>query len=81
MLTTGTFPNHLKVARVCPVYKGGNRNEISNYRPISILSVFSKVFEGVINIRLENFFHIQHYKQLAIWIYETKVHGASIVGH
>lgn len=56
MFTTGVFPDDLKIARVCPIYKGGNRKEMSNYRPISVLPIFSKVFEGVINCRLECFF-------------------------
>lgn len=60
MFTSGTFPDELKIARVCPIYKGGNRNEITNYRPISVLSVLSKVFEGAINSRLEKFFSLHN---------------------
>lgn len=56
MFTTGVFPDDLKIAKVCPIYKSGNRMEMSNYRPISVLPVFSKLFEGVINCRLECFF-------------------------
>ena len=40
-----TFPKLLKVARVVPGYKSGPKNIIDNYRPISNLPVFSKVFE------------------------------------
>lgn len=56
MFTTRVCPDDLKIARVCPIYKGGNRREMSNYRPISVLPIFSKVFEGVSNCRLECFF-------------------------
>lgn len=60
MLETGIFPCDLKVARVTPVYKGGAVSEISNYRPISVLPILSKVFENVINARLVNFLNKYH---------------------
>lgn len=41
----GTFPNSLKHAEVVPIYKKGCKSQISNYRPISILSPFSKILE------------------------------------
>jgi hypothetical protein len=47
-LSTGTFPTRLKFSQVNPIFKKGNKAEISNYRPISLLTSFSKVFEKVI---------------------------------
>ena len=44
-LSKGIFPDKLKVARVTPVFKSGEKCEISNYRPISVLSCFSKILE------------------------------------
>ena len=41
----GTFPNSLKLARVVPLFKGGVPSDVKNYRPISVLPLFSKVFE------------------------------------
>ena len=55
-LTSGKFPNKLKLANLTPVYKKGSRNEKGNYRPISILPVMSKVFERVIHSQLSEFF-------------------------
>ena len=42
---TGVVPEKLKVARVIPVYKKGSKTVMNNYRPISLLSVFSKLLE------------------------------------
>jgi len=39
-LETGIVPDELKIAKVVPVYKVGAKNELSNYRPISILPFF-----------------------------------------
>ena len=41
----GIFPEQLKVAKVSPIFKVGNIEEIGNYRPISVLPIFSKVLE------------------------------------
>jgi hypothetical protein len=39
-MNEGVFPNLLKVAKIRPVYKRGNKQKVSNYRPISVLSIF-----------------------------------------
>jgi hypothetical protein len=44
----GIVPDQMKVARVLPIFKSGEGNFFSNYRPISILPVFSKVLEKVV---------------------------------
>ena len=44
----GIFPTCLKTAEVIPVYKAGDINEITNYRPTSILSIFSKILEKLV---------------------------------
>ena len=40
ILAKGIFPDNMKVAKVIPIYKGGNKTIVNNYRPISILSFF-----------------------------------------
>jgi hypothetical protein len=60
-LSSGTFPDLLKIARVVPVFKSDDRRLLSNYRPISILPILSKVFEKIVYNRLINYidrFHI-----------------------
>ena len=42
--STGIFPSEMKMAKVIPLFKNGNKSDFSNYRPISLLSQFSKVF-------------------------------------
>jgi len=49
---TGIFPVRLKCAIVRPLFKKGNKNDMSNYRPISILTSFSNIFEKVMQTSL-----------------------------
>ena len=51
----GVFPMQLKIANVVPIYKTGNEHVFSNYRPVSVLPVFSKLLERLMYIRLMNF--------------------------
>jgi hypothetical protein len=44
-LVQGTFPDIWKTAKTVPIHKGGNLAQIENYRPVALLSSFSKVFE------------------------------------
>ena len=48
----GVFPSSLKLSKVVPIHKKGDKSILSNYRPISILSVFSKLFEKLVHKRL-----------------------------
>ena len=54
-MLAGVFPNELKLAKVIPLYKSGNRDCTSNYRPISILPTISKIFEKLLHKRIYNF--------------------------
>ena len=54
-LTQGFFPNSMKIAHVVPLYKSGDPAIISNYRPVSILPLFSKILERLMYNRLLNF--------------------------
>jgi hypothetical protein len=50
--STGVFPTIWKLASVCPIFKAGGKNDPGNYRPISLLSTFSKILEKLVNMRL-----------------------------
>jgi hypothetical protein len=55
-ICSGSYPECLKLARVIPIFKSGSRLEMNNYRPISILNVFSKVFEYALHSRIQKYF-------------------------
>ena len=54
ILNTGIFPKQWKNANVTPIHKKGNKQIINNYRPISLLPIFAKVFEKIIFVNLYN---------------------------
>ena len=51
-MSTGIVPNEAKLAKVVPIYKNGSHNLLCNYRPISLLPIFSKLLEKIIHSRL-----------------------------
>ena len=55
-LDSGVYPDQLKVAQVFPIHKKGLMEICSNFRPISILSQFNKIYEKIISKRLHSFF-------------------------
>ena len=54
-LAHGIVPDKMKIARVIPVYKSGDRAIFSNYRPISVLPSFSKILENIVYNRIIEF--------------------------
>ena len=54
-LNAGVFPYICKIAKVLPFYKTGKRTEPNSFRPITLLSTFSKIFEKIIHIRMIKF--------------------------
>ncbi len=58
-LNEATFPESWKKANITPIFKKGDRNNHTNYRPISLLSTVSKLFEKVVYKHIYN--HIRHY--------------------
>ena len=56
IISTGKYPDKLKLGRVIPIYKKGNPSEPSNYRPITLLSIINKLIEKVLYSRYYQFF-------------------------
>jgi len=54
-LITGKVPHSLKIAKVTPIYKKGSKDIIANYRPVSVLPVFSKIYERLVYNRIMKF--------------------------
>ena len=48
IISTGIFPTDWKLAKVTPIFKKGKKDEMNNYRPISVISVVAKIFEKLI---------------------------------
>lgn len=56
----GYFAQSLKISKIIPVYKKGDKSLPHNYRPISIIPIFSKIFESLMYNQLSNFFESQN---------------------
>jgi hypothetical protein len=54
-LESGTFPTYEKTAKITPLHKSGDRSNIDNYRPISVLNVLSKVIERIVYEQLVDY--------------------------
>ena len=51
----GIFPDSLKMSKVVPIFKSGDKTDMNNYRPISLLPVIAKVFERLLYNRVQSF--------------------------
>lgn len=54
-LSSGVFPDKMKIAKVIPLFKSGDKGCFNNYRPVSLLPQFSKLLEKLFNNRLDSF--------------------------
>lgn len=55
LMKEGVFPEILKIGKITPIYKKGNPEELGNYRPVSTLPIFGKLFEKIIYSRVYSF--------------------------
>jgi hypothetical protein len=54
-ISTGVYPSKLKMAKIIPIFKNGDKLDVNNYRPIYLLSNFNKIFEKLMCQRMESF--------------------------
>ena len=77
-IRTGVYPDLLKVVKVVPIHKGGSTQDINNYRPISLLSIFDKMMEKLMHKRLYYFLEdhiILHQNQFGFRRNNSTVHA------
>ena len=53
---TKTYPDYFKVAKVTPIFKSGDKDDVNNYRPISIIPTIARGFEKLIYNQLYQYF-------------------------
>ena len=72
------MPDQFKVARVVPIYKKGSSYLVSNYRPISLLSIFNKIIEKLMYNRIISYlekFSIPHNNQFGFRSKHSTTHA------
>ena len=75
--TSGVFPDKLKIAKVIPLFKAGNPQLVSNYRPISLLPSVSKLFEKAIYNRIYNYFSKNICFKTSVWFSKKRFYSSS----
>ena len=56
-ILTGIFPNDWKIARITLIFKPDAKDKMTNYRPISVVSIISKIAEKSIHDQIYNYLH------------------------
>ena len=81
IIQTGIFPNKLKRAKIIPLLKSGDIEDVSNYRPIALLPILSKIFDKILALRIVNYFEsINIFTGQAVWIQEGQKHIKGCTG-
>ena len=55
-LSSGIFPDSWKIARIVPLFKGGSKEDVGNFRPISLLPRPGKLLEKIVHEKISLFF-------------------------
>ena len=80
-LLEGVFPSELKVGNVLPLFKADDDMLFNNYRPVSLLSVLSKVFERIMYNRLISFLKITKFCSKINLDCESKIQRSWLLWH
>ena len=78
LMEIGTFPDELKLGKISPIHKKENEELLKNYRPVSTLPIFGKIFEKIIYSRLYSYFTskgILHDKQFGFRKHHSTSHA------
>ena len=54
-VTLRKYPSKLKLSKITPIFKSGEDNDANNYRPISLLSNFNRIFEKIMYNRMKDY--------------------------
>ena len=60
-IAEGWFPNKMKLEKITPVFKKGFKDDVNNYRPVSILPIFGKVFKKFCILEYTIFYAVRIY--------------------
>ena len=83
----GIYPSLLKVAKVIPLYKADDPRTFSNYRPVSVLPVISKILERIMYNRLiaylneNNILYAKQFPKITLFTIDSVTGTAKIVHH
>lgn len=58
---SGKYPDVLKIQKITPIFKNGEKTKLENYRPISVLPIFNKIIEKIIFERIYNFLESENF--------------------
>jgi hypothetical protein len=81
LMNLGKFPDELKLGKITPIYKKDNKELLENYRPVSTLPIFGKIFEKVIYTRIYSYFSSQgilHEKQFGFRKHHSTSHALNL---
>ena len=80
-LESGYVPRELKLAKIIPVYKDGDKHEFTNYRPISLLSSFSKLLEKIVSRQIIGFLNTHNVLYMHQYGFRTNHNTSQPVVH